>query len=213
MLWSELTSHFPAALGMLGGGYLLGCFNTAYYLVRIKTGKDIRELGTGNAGAKNVSRVLGRPGFLLAMGGDGLKGALASSLALALSGGDDRMCLLASMGVIAGHVWPVQLGFRGGKGASTSVGALLMYSWPLTLIFTILFILGLVLTKKGTLCGLISYALLPVAAYFLRQDASHIIGISALAGLIILAHYKNVAEEISQLLLRRTLPPEPDSSS
>ncbi len=212
MWWTDLTRHAPVALGVLGGSYVLGCFNTAYYLVRTRTGKDIRELGTGTAGAKNVSRVLGRTGFLLTVGGDILKGAIGCSVALALTG-EDLMGLVAIMGVVAGHVWPIQLGFRGGKGVAASLGGLLFYSWQLTLCFCILYGLTIALTKKSTIGGLLSYALLPAAAYFLHQDAAHIWGISALAGLVILTHHRNITDEIHQLLPRRPDSSGPDSSS
>ena len=215
MSWPDLLNGSSAtrswALVFLLGGYVIGCFNTAYYLVRFRTGQDIRRLGTGTGGAKNVSRVLGRTGFLLTVAGDVLKGAICSSAALAVTG-DDRICLLAIMGVVAGHVWPVQLGFRGGKGVATSLGALLMYDWKLTLFFCVSFALGYALTKKSTVCGLISYALLPVAARCLHQDVTHIIGVSALAGLVILTHYKNVAAEISQLSPGKIAPSAQDPS-
>jgi glycerol-3-phosphate acyltransferase PlsY len=107
------------ALGVLAAGYALGCFSTGYYLVRNRTGMDIRELGSGSTGARNAGRVLGRQGFWLTMGGDMVKGGLTVWLTLALTG-NYRLALLALLAVVAGHVWPAQLGFRGGKGVSTA---------------------------------------------------------------------------------------------
>ena len=73
-------------LGLVAGSYVLGCFSTGYYLVRQRTGQDIRELGSGSTGARNAGRVLGRNGFLLTMAGDLAKGGLAVWLALGVDG-------------------------------------------------------------------------------------------------------------------------------
>ena len=81
-------------LGVASGSYVLGCYSTGYYLVRKRTGQDIRELGSGSTGARNAGRALGRSGFLLTMAGDLAKGGLAVWLALALTG-NDRVALLA----------------------------------------------------------------------------------------------------------------------
>src|ERR1035441_7362285 len=116
------------ALGVLAGSYVLGCFSTGYYLVRQRTGQDIRELGSGSTGARNAGRVLGCQGFWLTMAGDMAKGALAVWLALALTG-NDRVAMLAWLAVVMGHIWPAQMGFRGGKGVSTSLAGLLIYDW------------------------------------------------------------------------------------
>ena len=112
------------ALACLVGAYALGCFGTGYYLVRAQTGRDIREIGSGSIGARNVSRVLGRSGFCVTLLADFAKGAMAVWAARQFSGSEfsPRWHVLT---VTVGHVWPVQLGFRGGKGVATSLGGLL----------------------------------------------------------------------------------------
>src|SRR5947207_7623420 len=102
-VWQDLVAITVA--------YLLGCIATAYYLVRLRTGQDIRQLGSGNVGGRNAGRVLGRPGFAIVAVGDALKGLLAVLLAryLGVSGWALAAVLAA---VLAGHIWPAQLGFK-----------------------------------------------------------------------------------------------------
>ena len=107
----------------LGAAYGLGCANAAYYLVRARTGLDIRAHGSGNAGARNAGRLLGPGGFALAFTLDAGKGVLAVLLAATL-GHAALTAALSGLAAVAGHLWPVQLGGRGGKGLATSVGAL-----------------------------------------------------------------------------------------
>ena len=100
-------------------GYALGCFNTGYHLVRWRTGQDLRTLGSGNAGARNAGRILGKTGFVQVFLGDALKGVLAVGLARAW-GLADWGQMVVVLAVVAGHLWPIQLGGQGGKGASTA---------------------------------------------------------------------------------------------
>lgn len=103
--------------------YVLGCANAAYYLVRWRTGQDLRVHGSGNAGARNAGRLLGARAFAWSFALDCAKGVAAVLLATALGAAPLTPALCAVL-VVAGHVWPAQLGFRGGKGVATTVGAL-----------------------------------------------------------------------------------------
>ena len=109
--------------------YAIGCFVTAWYLVRWRTGADLRTLHSGNTGARNAGRVLGRGAFVGTAVLDGLRGMLAMWLA-AKFGLRDWSLALAGAAVLAGHLWPVQLGFRGGKGVAVGTGIIL---WMLPL--------------------------------------------------------------------------------
>jgi len=111
------------ALACLVGAYALGCFGTGYYLVRAQTGRDIREIGSGSLGARNVGRVLGRSGLCVTLLADFAKGGLAVWAARHLTG-TEVLTGVALLAVTVGHVWPVQLGFRGGKGVATAVRTL-----------------------------------------------------------------------------------------
>src|SRR5262249_31969001 len=102
-------------------GYVLGCFTSGYYLVRWRTGEDIRLLGSGSVGATNVSGVLGWAGFFLTVSCDFAKGMLAIWLADYFQI-NPTATVLTMLAVTIGHVWPAQLWFRGGKGVATSLG-------------------------------------------------------------------------------------------
>ncbi|MEQ2009003.1 MAG: glycerol-3-phosphate acyltransferase [Limisphaerales bacterium] len=104
--------------------YAIGCCVTAWYLVRWRTGADLRELHSGTTGARNAGRVLGRAAFAGIAVLDGLRGMLAMSLA-AWAGLREWGLVLAGTAVLAGHVWPVQLGFQGGKGLAIGTGVIL----------------------------------------------------------------------------------------
>lgn len=109
--------------------YAIGCFVTAWYLVRWRTGGDLRTLHSGNTGARNAGRVLGRGAFAATAVLDGLRGMFAMWLA-AKFGLHDWSLVLAGAAVLAGHLWPVQLGFRGGKGVAVGTSVIL---WMLPL--------------------------------------------------------------------------------
>ncbi|HEX6941505.1 MAG TPA: glycerol-3-phosphate acyltransferase [Gemmatimonadaceae bacterium] len=111
-------------IAVLAGSYVLGCFLAAYYVTRWRHGVDIRASGSGNAGARNMARVYGMPYAVLTLLIDGLKGAIAVWAGLHFVGLEwaGVAALLAAM---VGHIWPMQLGFRGGKGVATGLGGIL----------------------------------------------------------------------------------------
>jgi glycerol-3-phosphate acyltransferase PlsY len=116
---------------------------------------------------------------------------------------DDRLITLAMLGVVAGHLWPVQLRFRGGKGMATSLGALLVCDWQLAVAFVLLFGGALAVLRKTVLPGLFALACLPFTSLWLGRGAAEVVGCSILAGLVLVAHRRNLAAEISLLLERR----------
>jgi len=209
MPWIEQLQSANWRLGssMALGAYSLGCFATGYYLVRMRTGLDIRELGSGSIGARNVGRVLGSIGFLVVLLGDLAKGAFAVWAAGHFTK-DDRLVALAMLAVVAGHVWPVQLRFHGGKGIATSLGALLVYDYHLALAFIVLFVCAYAVLRKTVLPGLFAFACLPLVSVFLDQEHAKIVAMSVLAGIVLVAHRKNVMEEIWNLLERRNVHPK-----
>lgn len=169
------------------GSYFLGCFSTAYYLVRWRTGQDIRQLGSGTAGARNVGRILGKGGFVATFLVDAIKGALAVQLA--------KWADLSSIGIIfvllavvMGHLWPIQLGWRGGKGASTAFGGVLMLDVTLGLIVAAIALILLALTRKFTHSGLIAVVFTPLVAWLLGVDGLLVGGLVVLAALLLFAH-------------------------
>lgn len=191
----------------LVGAYALGCFATGYYLVRAKTGQDVRTLGSGNIGARNVGRLLGRTGFWLTLAGDFAKGALAV-LAADYFCRQNHFAMLAFLAVVVGHIWPLQLQFRGGKGVAASFGALLAYDGKLTLAYLAAVAVALLILRRSVLAGLAAFLFLPVASYWLHHNHFEATALATLAGLILLAHRQNLAQELPTLW-RRSLSPKP----
>ena len=117
--------------------YLIGSIPTGYLIVKAKTGKDIRSIGSGSTGATNVKRVLGTPYFFLVMILDALKGALPVVLAalfVAFKAEIGLPPVIAAVAVIVGHSKPLFLGFKGGKSVATGVGTILALNWIVGLI-------------------------------------------------------------------------------
>lgn len=115
------SSIWPFAAALVVA-YLIGGLSPGYWLVRRKMGVDVRQHGSGATGATNVSRLLGRWGFATVLVLDALKGVVAVLIARAL-GLRDGWEFAAATAAIAGHIWPLQLGFRGGKGLGPMLGA------------------------------------------------------------------------------------------
>jgi acyl phosphate:glycerol-3-phosphate acyltransferase len=206
MPWLEQlqSAHWGAGSSVALGAYLLGCFATGYYLVRFRTGQDIRELGSGNIGARNVGRVLGKTAFFLTVAGDVAKGAFAVWAATRFRA-EEGLGALALLAVVTGHLWPVQLGFRGGKGVATSLGALALYDFHLAFAFAVCFALAAAVMRKTVLPGLLSFICLPFVSSCMEHGKAEVVELSVLAGLIVLAHRKNLVEEFSQWLERRSI--------
>jgi glycerol-3-phosphate acyltransferase PlsY len=197
--WSQLSC-------ICLGAYALGCFTPGYYLVRARTGQDLRELGSGSVGARNVGRILGWTGFLLTVAGDFAKGAFAV-WATSHFTSDDRLLLLALVSAVAGHIWPVQLGFRGGKGVATSLGGLMVFDPHLAVTFALVFVAGSTLLRRTVLPALIAFACLPLATRWLGPEPwqPRAVGLSVLALLVLLSHRRNLAESVAQWIDRREL--------
>ena len=213
MPWIEhlQSANWFQATGCMLGAYLLGCLATGYYLVRLRTGLDIREIQSGSTGARNVGRVLGKAGFALTVLGDFGKGALAVWSAETCTR-HHHLAALTLLAVVAGHIWPAQLRFRGGKGVATSLGALLAFDYRLALTFAGLFLVGFVLTRRSVLPGMFAFACLPPADLWLEGDRLTAALMTVLAVTILVAHRKNFVEEMALLSARRGVAPKPEST-
>jgi glycerol-3-phosphate acyltransferase PlsY len=110
-------------------GYVLGSIPFGYLLVRVRSGRDVRAMGSGNIGATNVARTAGWSTGVATLFLDLAKGFFAVWLAGHLSDGNIRFTMFAGLAAILGHVFPVWLKFSGGKGVATALGVFLMISW------------------------------------------------------------------------------------
>ena len=154
----------PFALVALAAGYLFGSIPFGLILTRLSGSGDIRSLGSGNIGATNVLRT-GRRGLAAAtLIGDMLKGTAAVLVMTSIDGTD--AALVAGLGAVLGHVFPVWLRFKGGKGVATYIGVLIAVSWPIAAAFGTIWGAVAALTRYSSLSGLIASAATPVLLWF-----------------------------------------------
>jgi glycerol-3-phosphate acyltransferase PlsY len=182
-----------AALVVILVCYLLGCVNAGYYLVRFRTGRDVRESGSGSAGARNVSRMLGRPGFVVTLVFDTAKGMLAIWLARQFDL-ETWAVGVAIVAVVAGHIWPVQLRFRGGKGMAPALGIGLILSPFLVALTVLVAAFAMVTFRHLTFSGLVAITATPAIAYGLGEGGVLVVSIVFVVTLVLFAHRRNILE-------------------
>jgi acyl phosphate:glycerol-3-phosphate acyltransferase len=193
------TSHMPNVLWIAAISYLLGSIPFGYLLVRIFRGEDVRKSGSGNIGATNVSRkspALGASTLIL----DAAKGFIAVQFAIILSPRPDlRMMAAAALFAIIGHMFPVWLRFRGGKGVATALGAFLRLAPVAVLVATVIFVLVVAVSRRISLGSIITAALFPATVWSLNLSKDPVvlavIGVAAL--LIVVRHYQNILRLLS----------------
>jgi glycerol-3-phosphate acyltransferase PlsY len=213
MTWIDQLqpTNWNRASGIALGAYILGCFTTGYYYARLRTDQDIRDLGSGSVGARNVGRVLGWQGFFITLLGDFTKGAFAVWAAQHFTT-DNRLIEIALLAVVAGHIWPIQLRFHGGKGIATSIGGLLVYDYRLAFVFLVLFTGAFATLRKTVLPGLFAFACLPLAAAYMYwdPDPGRVVALSLLAAMVLVMHRKNLSDEFFHFMERRHAEPKPN---
>lgn len=182
--------------------YLLGSIPFGYLIVRRKVGADIRETGSGGTGATNVSRRAGKRAGVFTLVLDALKGAVAVEWAVVLAGPSlhaDWIVTAAAIAVIVGHIFPVWLRFRGGKGVATGVGVFLMLA-PIALMFAgVVFLAIVMFTRYVSLGSMVAAATIPLFVWlqslFLTPAADLRPLLTAAitgAALIVFAHRGNI---------------------
>ncbi|HKV24065.1 MAG TPA: glycerol-3-phosphate 1-O-acyltransferase PlsY [Candidatus Acidoferrum sp.] len=171
--------------------YLLGSIPFGLWLGRIFGAADIRRTGSGNIGATNVARAAGPLAGVLTLLLDAGKGALAVFLAERLSGQSATWMMIAGLCVIAGHCFPVWLGFRGGKGVATSAGAFLMLCPLALLAAAILFVLVVLYWRFVSLGSISAAAAMPMLVYFFwapHHAPPHIVTFGTLAVMLLIVY-------------------------
>jgi acyl phosphate:glycerol-3-phosphate acyltransferase len=185
--WSLDLPHSGAALAF---GYLLGSIPFGLILTRLAGTEDIRTLGSGNIGATNVLRT-GHKGLAAAtLLCDMLKGTAAVLIAYRWWGRD--LALLAGLGAFVGHLFPIWLRFKGGKGVATYLGILVAVAWPAALAFAGVWIAVALVTRYSSLSALIASAATP-ALLFLLDDRRETLLFFILTVLIWIMHRANIA--------------------
>jgi glycerol-3-phosphate acyltransferase PlsY len=142
--------------------YLLGSISFSVLLAKAIRGIDIRQHGSGNAGATNTLRILGKGPAVAVLLLDVIKGIAAVWIGLWLSGGSPWIAAFSGIAAIAGHNWPLYFNFRGGKGIATAIGVMVSLAFLPALCAGVIAILSIVLTRYVSLGSLIFVALTPV---------------------------------------------------
>ena len=147
--------------------YLLGSIPFGLLLVRMLGGSDIRGSGSGNIGAANVARNAGWLAGILTLILDAAKGFAAVWIAMHWSHGNMRWMMAAAVAAVVGHVFPVWLGFRGGKGVATGLGVFLLITWEAVVAAVVLWIIVVAFWRYSSLGSVVAAAALPLLLYAL----------------------------------------------
>lgn len=183
--------------------YLIGSIPTGHLFAKFKN-VDLRRVGSGNVGATNVLRTVGKVAAFFTLLFDILKGYIAvtflADMTYSFRMGVDYPEYLAILGlcVIIGHNWPIFLDFKGGKGVATSAGVLLRLCPKLVLLGLCIWILVFIFTKIVSLASLITAISLPVVSYFCGYEGSLKILIFILAVLLVIRHKANIQRLIKK---------------
>ena len=184
-------------------GYILGAIPFGLLITRLAGAPDIRTIGSGNIGATNVLRT-GRRGLAAAtLVCDALKGTVAvlaasrvaASLPSAAGGGElggAEAAMAAALGAFLGHLFPVWLGFKGGKGVATFIGLLIAFAWPAALGFCAVWLVVAAATRYSSLSALVASAVAPALMWYfgLPREAALL---ALLAALLWIRHHANIA--------------------
>lgn len=176
--------------------YFVGTISGSYIIGNLFLNKDIRKYGSGNAGTTNAMRVLGKKAGVLTFLIDFLKGALVTLIIRRIFG--DEFVPLAILGAVIGHDFPFYMKFKGGKGVATTLGALALFNFPLTLICYVVWVLGTVLTKMVSVGSILFFVSITIVYSFMSNLVmSNILIIDIIALIGIIRHKDNIKRIIA----------------
>ncbi len=195
-------------------GYLLGSIPVGYVMGRLY-GVDVRKFGSGKTGGTNLARIVGWPKTIPVAIGDPAKAALAIVLARWITG-NEVVAVAAALAAMAGHLWPVYIGFRGGRGVGPAVGALLVFA---PVVGGVSILVGFLIAffsryvSLGSICGSALVIILSIAAYLYGAESMpHLAYTIIAATTIIVLHYDNIKRLLAgterKLGERVPVPPE-----
>jgi len=171
--------------------YLIGSISFSYLIAKKVAGIDIRSHGSGNAGATNTLRVLGKGPGIAVLILDALKGLGAMGITHLMTG-DPTAYAVAGLFVIAGHNWPIYFGFRGGKGIATTLGVVLGFSPLAFLIGAVLAVLVIAITRYVSLGSLVLVTAMPIAIYFFDKPIAFFWTSLVITLFAYVRHYNNI---------------------
>lgn len=193
MSWGLSWPAFGLALAI---GYLLGSIPFGILLTKASGGPDLRSIGSGNIGATNVLRTGNKKLAALTLLGDMLKGTVAVLIGFHALGGP-QAALVAGLGAFLGHLFPVWIGFKGGKGVATYLGILIGLAWPIALAFAAIWLIVAKLSKYSSLSALTASLATPVLLWFAIGDRQAAMLMAALTVLLWFMHRTNIARLLS----------------
>jgi acyl phosphate:glycerol-3-phosphate acyltransferase len=173
--------------------YLVGAVPIGWLVARAFGVGDIRRHGSGNIGATNVLRTVGRLPAIVTLLGDVLKGYLAVWLGTVLGGEQPAAAAMAAVAAVAGNCWSVFLGFRGGKGGATGLGALLRLAPLATLAAVPVFVIIVASFRYVSLGTLLAALCVPLGALMLGYPRAAVLAALAIAAIIVGRHHENIA--------------------
>jgi glycerol-3-phosphate acyltransferase PlsY len=184
--WAYAWPYYAAALGL---GYLLGSIPFGLIITRMAGLGDIRKIGSGNIGTTNVLRTGKKSLAAATLLGDALKGTVAVLLVSHFYG--QEMAMVAGFGAFLGHLFPVWLKFKGGKGVATYLGILLGLSWPVGVAFALIWIAVAYLSRYSSLSALTASLASPVLLVLLDQwQLAELFGVLTL--MLWAKHHENI---------------------
>ena len=181
-------------------GYLFGCFQTSYFISRLVLKKDIREMGSGNAGASNVTSELGWKYGIFTGIADVLKAIIPAQLVLYIfpeASLQYNIMVLAGTGAVLGHIYPFFLDFHGGKGVACYIGMLLAIDWQIGVIVIICLVLLTIITDYVAVGSIALYIIIPLLAYY-SNHSDVVIGCAMVLLVVgMIKHWINVQRILS----------------
>jgi len=175
--------------------YLIGNLSPSYLLVKYIKKTDIREFGSGNAGATNVGRILGMKAAIGVFILDVIKGVAAVMIGRWLGG--ELGGIMGALGVVLGHNFPIMLGLRGGKGVATTTGVVLALSPVLFFIIIGIFLLTVVITRFVSVGSMVMGLFLPFVLFLSQRHSPEVILGIVLCALILFRHRENIQRLLS----------------
>ena len=182
----------PATLVALVVGYLFGSIPFGIILTRLAGGPDLRSIGSGNIGATNVLRTGNKKLAAATLVGDMLKGTVAVLVGARFLGGPEA-ALAAGVGAFLGHLFPVWLGFKGGKGVATYLGVLIGVKASIALVFAAIWLSMAYLFRYSSLSALIASLLTPLLLWFWVGMPKAALVMAGLTVLLWIMHRENIA--------------------
>lgn len=176
--------------------YFIGTISGSYIIGKLFLDKDIRKYGSGNAGTTNSIRVLGKKAGVITFLIDFLKGVAVTFIIGRFF--EENLIPMGILGAIIGHDFPFYMNFRGGKGVATTLGALALYNFPLTLICYIVWLLGTVITKMVSVGSILFFISIIIVYTFMSElNTYNVVLVNIIALIGIIRHKDNIKRIIA----------------